>query len=74
MNTPLLRNLAEHANQLPPKDLEKLDYLIQKTRMYTNQIYGSESSYHKTLILSNSFLPITIKDLMIYHGRQDAIN
>lgn len=49
MNTQLLRNLAEHANQLPPKDLEKLDYLIQKTRMYTNQIYGSESSYHKTL-------------------------
>jgi hypothetical protein len=30
MNTQLLRNLAEHANQLPPKDFEKLDYLIQK--------------------------------------------
>jgi hypothetical protein len=49
MNTQLLRNLAEQANQLPPKDLEKLDYLIQKNRMYINQIYGSESSYHKTL-------------------------
>jgi hypothetical protein len=57
MNTLLLKNLAEQANQLPTKNLKELDYLTQKTRMYINQIYGYESLYHKTLD-SIKFFPL----------------